>query len=229
MRLTGYGVREWGTAQGIYGAVVGIVLFLDPPLVVTLATLVPLGIVLLAVMAFFRDPSRTLPEDWTKNQMVSPADGVISSVERHDHHPDLDGPAVVIRIFLSVLDVHLNRWPCNGIVALNRHVPGRHHDARTDRCHMENEHNLVILRRDDGTSIGVRQISGLIARRIVCPVKLDDRAQAGERYGMIKFGSSTELILPDPELVDIRIDVGSRVRAGETVLATLPLHAAAEA
>ncbi|MCH2134290.1 MAG: phosphatidylserine decarboxylase [Phycisphaerales bacterium] len=224
MRLTGYGLREWGTAQGIFLAVVGIVLFLDPPLAVILAILVPLGILLLAVMAFFRDPSRQLPRDWTEDQMVSPADGVISSIEQHDHHPDLDGPGVVIRVFLSVLDVHLNRWPCNGVAVLNRHVPGRHHDARTDRCHMENEHNLVMLRRDDGTTLGVRQIAGLIARRIVCPVKPDDRARAGERYGMIKFGSSTELILPDPASVEVRVEVGSRVRAGETVLATVPLQ-----
>tara|TARA_B100002052_G_scaffold197556_1_gene180272 strand:- start:247 stop:531 length:285 start_codon:yes stop_codon:yes gene_type:complete len=87
---------------------------------------------------------------------------------------------------------------------------------------MENEHNLVLIRRDDDTIIGVRQIAGLIARRIVCPVDIDDRAEAGQRYGMIKFGSSTELILPTPEHVDVKVSKGDRVRAGETVLAVLP-------
>ena len=92
------------------------------------------------------------------------------------------------------------------------------------RCHMENEHNLVMLRRGDQKMIGVRQISGLIARRIVCPVDLGDQAEAGAVYGMIKFGSSTELILPDPELVEINVEVGQRVRGGETVFARLPLE-----
>ncbi|MDG2423324.1 MAG: phosphatidylserine decarboxylase [Phycisphaerales bacterium] len=222
MRLSHYGIREWGTAMGIFGACVGLVLFLNPVLAIKLAILVPLGILLLAVFAFFRDPRRRLPGNWTSEMMFSPADGVISSIERHDHHPDLAGPGIVIRIFLSVLDVHLNRWPCNGTATLNRHVPGRHHDARSDRCHMENEHNLVMLRRDDGKMVGVRQIAGLIARRIVCPVKIDDRAEAGKRYGMIKFGSSTELILPDPGMVDVHVKTGERVRGGETLLATLP-------
>jgi len=86
---------------------------------------------------------------------------------------------------------------------------------------MENEHNLVMLRRDDQKMIGVRQIAGLIARRIVCPVKIDDRTEAGAVYGMIKFGSSTELILPDPEMADILVEVGQRVRGGETILARL--------
>lgn len=87
---------------------------------------------------------------------------------------------------------------------------------------MENEHNLVLLERDDHSTIGVRQIAGLIARRIVCPVETGDQAEAGRIYGMIKFGSSTELILPDPQMVKIRVKVGSRVRGGETVLAGLP-------
>ena len=191
---------------------------------VKLSVVIPLGILLLAVYAFFRSPRRELPADWTEDQLISPADGVISSIETHDRHPDLDAPGVVIRIFLSVLDVHVNRWPCNGTVMLNRHVPGRHHDARSDRCHMENEHNLVMLRRGDQKMIGVRQISGLIARRIVCPVDLGEQAEAGGVYGMIKFGSSTELILPDPELVEINVEVGQRVRGGETVFARLPLE-----
>ena len=190
-----------------------------------LSIVIPLGVLLLAVYAFFRSPSRSLPKDWTQDLMVSPADGVISSIEHHEHHPDLDAPGVVIRIFLSVLDVHVNRWPCHGRVKLNRHVPGRHHDARSDRCHMENEHNLVMLQRDDQKMIGVRQISGLIARRIVCPVNIDDQAEAGEVYGMIKFGSSTELILPDPDRVDVRVEVGQRVRGGETIFAQLPMDA----
>lgn len=202
-------------------------MIVEAPLVVTLAILVPLGILLLAVYAFFRDPRREVPGDWTEDQMISPADGVISSIEHHDCHPDLGAPGVVIRIFLSVLDVHVNRWPCNGSVTLNRHVPGRHHDARSDRCHMENEHNLVMLRRDDDKMIGVRQISGLIARRIVCPVDLNDHAEAGARYGMIKFGSSTELILPEPDKVAVQIEVGQRVRGGETILASLPLERSA--
>ena len=131
IELTSHGIREWGTVTGIVAAAVGVTLFLDPPLVVKLSVVIPLGILLLAVYAFFRSPRRELPADWTEDQLISPADGVISSIETHDRHPDLDAPGVVIRIFLSVLDVHVNRWPCNGTVMLNRHVPGRHHDARS--------------------------------------------------------------------------------------------------
>lgn len=221
MKLTGYGVREWGTAFGIFGACTGIVLFIDPSLTIKLSILVPAGILLLAVFAFFRDPVRRLPKDWSADQMMSPADGLISAIEQYDHHPDLDGPAVVIRIFLSVLDVHINRFPCHGVALSSHHVPGRHHDARSDLCHIENEYNLVMLRRDDGLVIGVRQIAGLIARRIVCMVQPGDPAQAGARYGMIKFGSSTELILPSSDKVDVRVKIGQRVKAGQSVLAAV--------
>lgn len=221
MKLSHYGIREWGTACAVVGAVVGIVLFINPGLGVKLGILVPLAIVLLAVMWFFRDPRRRLPKDWQPSQFVSPADGVISSIEHLDHHEDLGGPALVIRVFLSVLDVHVNRYPCDGAAISIRHVTGRHHDARSEQCPRENEHNLMLIRRDDGIVIGVRQIAGLIARRIVCQATPGSPTAAGERFGMIKFGSSTELILPRPENVAVAISQGQRVRAGETVLAAM--------
>jgi len=131
------------------------------------------------------------------------------------------GPATVIRIFLSVLDVHINRSPAAGEVVSVRHTSGAFHDARTPQSATENESNLIVLKLDDGQTIGVRQIAGKIARRIVCRLKVGDRVEAGQRFGMIKFGSSTELILGHRTEVALRVAVGQRVKAGVTVLAMI--------
>ena len=174
-----------------------------------------------AVLLFFRDPLRRVPQDLAKGTMLSPADGRVSAVERLDDHVSTGGPAVVVRIFLSVLDVHVNRAPADGSVVAVEHTPGSYHDARTARSATENESNLMTIRIEPGETIGVRQIAGKVARRIVCGVRPNDRLRQGERFGMIKFGSSTELILPRPDDVEVHVRVGDRVRGGQTRLATL--------
>ncbi len=175
----------------------------------------------LGVASFFRDPARRAPADLEPGAMLSPADGRVTAVERVDHHPAADGPAVVIRIFLSILNVHVNRSPCRGQVREIDYTPGRFHDARSPESARENESNLITMRLAGNESIGVRQVAGKIARRIVCAVRVGDRLARGQRFGMIKFGSTTELILPRPDDVEVHVKVGDRVKGGLTCLATV--------
>ena len=139
----------------------------------------------------------------------------------------MDGPAVVVRIFLSVLNVHVNRSPADGQVVSLKYTPGAFHDARTPQCAAENESNLIVLRLDDGPTIGLRQIAGKVARRIVCKLSVGDRVEAGKRFGMIKFGSRTNLVLPCEEGLEIKTKVGEKVQAGSSVLAVYQPSAAA--
>lgn len=152
---------------------------------------------------------------------LSPADGTVSAVIRVAHHDATNGPALVIRIFLSVLDVHINRAAHDGTVVGLRHRPGRYLDARASAGARVNENLLLTLRLDDGRVYGIRQISGAIARRIICRVNIGQRLDRGQRYGMIQFGSTTELILPQPERATSLVQEGSRVYAGRTAIARL--------
>lgn len=153
--------------------------------------------------------------------MLSPADGTVSKILRVDHHVATGGPAVIVRIFLSILDVHINRSPCDGEVIAVRHVPGKYYDARREISAAENESNLITLSIGGDETIGVRQVSGAIARRIVCPLKAGDRLTQGQKFGMIKFGSTTELVMPRPDDVVVLVAEGDKVRAGLTLLARL--------
>jgi phosphatidylserine decarboxylase len=139
-----------------------------------------------------------------------------------DHHDATEGPAVVVRIFLSVLDVHLNRAPCTATVRGLLYKPGLWLDARSEESARVNESNLVMLETAEGLKLGVRQVSGAIARRIVCPIDEGDTIDRGERWGMIKFGSTTELIIPDPPNAKVHVAVGDKVRGGVTILASVP-------
>lgn len=216
MLLTPYGIREWLTATIIAVAIsAGLAL-----LGWWWAIIVP-AIVWLAVLAFFRDPRRKVPDNAPDGLFISPADGCVSSIETVEHHQVTDGPAVVIRVFLSVLNVHVNRSPYKLEVLEVNYSPGKFHDARSEKCPIENESNLITLRTASGEKVGVRQIAGKIARRIVCKISPGDKLELGQRFGMIKFGSSTELILPRPDAVKVHVSVGHKVRAGLSQLATL--------
>ena len=184
--------------------------------------LVPCVVIWLALLSFFRDPPRRVPTGLAEGVMLSPADGVISAVERRETHEAIDGPAVIIRIFLSVLNVHVNRMPCDGTVVSTTHRPGQFLNAMRPESADVNESLLMVVQRPSGERLGVRQISGLIARRIVCALEPGDERRRGDRYGMIKFGSTTELILPDVAGLEIHVETGQRVRGGLTRLATMP-------
>lgn len=183
---------------------------------------IAIGIVVLGMLSFFRDPRRSLPSPRPKGAMVSPADGTVSAIERVDDHAAIGGPAIVIRIFLSVLNVHVNRAPCDCTVVDLAYAPGKFLDARSEESARVNESNLITLRTVEGECIAVRQVSGKLARRIVCPLAIEDVLEQGQRIGMIKFGSTTELILPRPTDVEVLVQVGDAVRGVTTVLAVLP-------
>ncbi len=173
---------------------------------------------------FFRDPHRLSPTDAEPGDMLSPADGCVSAIERVDQHEAVEGPAIIVRIFLSVLNVHVNRMPCDAEVLETIYKPGKFLDARTAESAKVNESMLTRATRSDGLPFGVRQVSGAIARRIICPVKCGDRFDRGERFGMIKFGSTTELILPEGADTTVRVQVGDRVAGVRTVVANVPVR-----
>lgn len=215
MLLTPYGLREWLTATLLCGGLILAAIFLWWP-----ASLAP-AVLWLGVAMFFRDPPRRTDQTLDPSVYISPADGTISAVEQVESHESTEGPAVIIRIFLSLLNVHVNRAPCDGTVVKLTYKPGQFLSALTEESARVNESNLLTLRRPDGETVGVRQVSGKVARRIVCPLKPGDPLERGQRYGMIKFGSTTELILPRPGDVTLHVKKGDKVRAGRTHLATL--------
>jgi phosphatidylserine decarboxylase len=183
--------------------------------------------VLIWLFAFFRDPHRTVPED--QHAVVSPADGMVSDITEIEHDELLGGPAVRIGIFLSVFNVHVNRSPCDGRIVGTKYQKGRFISAlKHSEASSDNESNTIILAEPKGDRpiAVVKQIVGMIARRIICTVKPDDIVHRGERIGMIKFGSRTELYLPLWLKPRINVQVGQAVRGATDVVAILgePIH-----
>ena len=217
MTLTRYGLAVWLTATFVLvGAAIALIVFAWWWL-----ALIPGGLWLF-VLWFFRDPVRTTPTGLPDGTMLAPADGKVTAVLKLDSHPAVDGPAVLVRIFLSIIDVHVNRSPCDCTVIALKHTPGRFIDATRPESADLNESNLITLRTVHGEKFGVKQIAGKIAQRIVCPLKAGDKLRQAQKFGMIRFGSTTELILPRPDDVRVFVSVGERVVGGLTQIAMLP-------
>ncbi|MCU0888381.1 MAG: phosphatidylserine decarboxylase [Rubritepida sp.] len=169
---------------------------------------------------FFRDPERVAPP--RPDLAVAPADGRIVLVDQAPPPPELDmgaAPVWRVAIFLSVIDVHVNRSPVTGRVGRIAYRHGAFVDASLDKASENNERNALRLDLPDGRQVGVVQIAGLIARRIVCTVREGEPLLAGERFGIIRFGSRTDLYLP-PGVVPL-VAVGQTMIGGETVIAEL--------
>jgi len=169
---------------------------------------------------FFRDPERQPPPD--DHLVVSPADGRVLEVREEREEQFLHQPATRISIFMSPLDVHVNRSPVAGTIELVRHTAGRFRAAFADKASLDNERNAVLLTTPGGRFLVV-QIAGALARRIVCHRQPGDWLARGERFGMIMFGSRVDLFLP-PAARPV-VARGDRVRAGHTVVAELPAGA----
>ncbi len=177
------------------------------------------GVVLALVVWFFRDPPRSVPAG--PGIVVSPADGVIAEITSLDHHDFVGGPAVRIGIFLSIFNVHINRSPVEGRILRLSYHPGKFLNALNPESAILNENMVIGLEEAAAPHrrMIVRQIAGLFARKIVCDLKPDQRIGRGEKFGMIKLGSRTELVLPAEAGLAIEVKVGQKVSAGSTIFA----------
>lgn len=176
----------------------------------------PLWIIFVFVLQFFRDPPRLVPI--AENAIIAPADGRIVAVERTDD-PYAGRQALKISIFMNVFNVHSNRIAVDGVIRKIQYFPGKFVNADLDKASIENERNALVIEAN-GMEITLVQVAGLIARRILCYVRVGDRVKKGERYGFIRFGSRVDVYLPlnaEPLVV-----VGDKVSATTTLLAILP-------
>ena len=174
---------------------------------------IPFFVLAAFVVFFFRDPERVPPAD--EKLLVSPGDGKVVYVGEGERDPERQQ----ISIFLSIFDVHINRSPLKAVVRRIRYSPGKFLAAYNSDAGRKNEQNELELVDGDFTVI-VRQIAGVIARRIVCSRKENDELERGERFGLIQFGSRMEIILPKES--KLRVKLGDRVKGGETVIAERP-------
>ncbi|RJQ50130.1 MAG: phosphatidylserine decarboxylase family protein [Nitrospiraceae bacterium] len=177
--------------------------------------LTPVFLILtLFMFYFFRDPERVTPPD--TNAFYSPADGKIILITEASEDEILHEKALKISIFMSPLNVHVNRFPCDGTVREVKYYPGKFFNAYTDEASIKNEHITMLLESAHG-KIVVKQIAGSVARRAVCRVKPGENLKQGQRYGIIKFSSRLDIFLPLNTVV--RVKLGDKVKAGETILA----------
>ena len=176
------------------------------------------GLFALFAISFFRDPERVSPSG--KGAILAPADGRVLLVEEQGNGPGGTERTLKISIFMSVFNCHVNRIPLGGVIEAIDYRPGKFFAAHQDRASGQNEQNILRLKTDQGDHFTVVQIAGLIARRIVCWVRSGDRVSAGDRFGLIQFGSRVDLYLP----LDTRITLkrGDRTKAGLTVVGYLP-------
>ena len=172
---------------------------------------------------FFRDPSREIPGDAISGALLlAPADGKVVEIVEEFEPLYIDGPAIRMSIFLSPLNVHVNRIPASGVIEYDNYVPGEYLVAWHPKASEKNERSQLGLRHLSGMPILFKQIAGAVARRIVYHVKIGDTVKAGDRFGVVKFGSRMDVILPPGIMFEVQ--VGDRVTAGETILAQLPNH-----
>lgn len=228
MKLTHYGMREW-----LGGGIIALLLVAGSVLIAVFVDLlagISLSVIFViswvALAAFFRDPERVIPEG--DGILVSPADGHVRDIEIISGSAENEyfggRNAIRVGIFLSVFDVHLNRAPCQLKIREKIYRKGKYHDARDPLASSENEAMAIVCGAKAGGkefTLIVRQISGAIAKRIVCPVEPGDSFSKGDIYGMIKFGSRTELFFPAGSDIELKVKIGDSVRAGTSIIAEI--------
>jgi phosphatidylserine decarboxylase len=177
---------------------------------------IPLWLIVLFVLQFFRDPPRVIP--FNPKAVLSPADGRIVVIEKAPD-PFSGKETLKISVFMNVFNVHSNRMPVDGTVTQVAYSPGKFVNAALDKASTENERNGILIATPEGVDISCVQIAGLIARRILCYVKPGDVMQRGQRYGFIRFGSRVDVYMP--LTATPKVTVGDKVSATETILAEL--------
>jgi phosphatidylserine decarboxylase len=177
----------------------------------------PLWLIALFVLQFFRDPPREVPGD--ARSVLSPADGRIVAIEPV-RDPWLERDCLKISVFMNVFNVHSNRSPVDGEVKQRWYHPGKFINADLDKASTENERNALHIRAGTGHDVTCVQVAGLIARRILCYVEAGAQLARGQRYGFIRFGSRVDLYLPTD--VRVKVAIGEKVSATSTILAELP-------
>jgi phosphatidylserine decarboxylase len=184
---------------------------------------IPFALVWVWVLSFFRDPTRR--GTFQPGDLCSPADGTVTEITHWDDYEPLGGPAIRIGMFLSLLNVHVNRSPCSGTVRSLSYRAGEYLDARHSESGRRNESNALLIDPDGAVPgpVEVRQVAGFLARRIICHARVNQHLTIGSRFGLIKFGSRTELVIPQCDDTEILVKVGDKVRGGLTVMARQPL------
>jgi phosphatidylserine decarboxylase len=184
----------------------------------------PMAGVTIWVLAFFRDPLRSVPQG--DNLIVAPADGLVTLIAEVPPPKEMagadglgDAPLIRVSIFMSVFDVHINRTPIAGTIKAVVYIAGKFLNADLDKASEDNERQHILVERNDGVRIGFTQIAGLVARRIVPFVKPGDMVAAGQRIGLIRFGSRVDIYLPAG--TSPKVALGQKTVAGETVLAVM--------
>jgi phosphatidylserine decarboxylase len=181
---------------------------------ISLILLLLVGSLWAVVLYFFRDPDRKIPSG--EAVYLSPADGRIMVIDTVNEPVFMKSQAKRVAIFMSLTNVHVNRAPMSGEVCLSRHVPGKFLQAFREQAAEVNEHHLIGI-MDGDERILVKQIAGILARRVVCRLQESDQVAAGERIGIIKFGSRVEIFMPQDATIKVRL--GEQVKAGESVIA----------
>ncbi len=219
MRLTIYG-RTVVTKALVFTLLIDIIAILVPVFIVKLI-LVAVSVILFGfVLYFFRDPVRIIPEGIKDNEIISPGDGKVMMIEEIEDNIFLNSKAKMIGIFLSPLNVHVNRIPVTGRVDYFQYIKGDYIVAFDHKSSERNERTEIGI-TNPKFKILFRQIAGFVARRIVCNLRAGDNVKRGEKFGMIKFGSRVDVIMPVNAIV--KVSVKQKVTGGETILAEVPV------
>ena len=218
MRLTIYG-RSVVTKALVLTLLIDIIAILVPVLILKLVLLAVSMLLFGFVIYFFRDPVRKLPEGIKNNEVISPADGKVMMIEEIDEDKFLKSRAKMIGIFLSPLNVHVNRVPASGKVELFEYVKGDYIVAFDHKSSERNERTIIGITTPEFRVL-FKQIAGFVARRIVCNLRTGNNVKRGEKFGMIKFGSRVDVILPVNSIV--KVSVNQKVTGGETIIAEVP-------
>lgn len=218
MRLTIYGKNVVIKAL-VFTVMIDIIAILVPVFIVKLILLAVSVLLFGFVLYFFRDPVRILPEGLKDNEIISPADGKVMMIEEIEENTFLKSKAKLVGIFLSPLNVHVNRIPVSGKVEYCQYIKGSYIVAFDHKSSQRNERTEIGI-TNPKFKILFKQIAGFVARRIVCSLRVGAAVKRGEKFGMIKFGSRVDVIMPVNAVV--KVSVNQHVTGGETIIAEVP-------